>query len=80
MRETIISGTAMSLNDLPVEVAGKTGTAETFKGKTPHAWFTAFAPYVNPEIVISVLIENGSEVGGVTVAVTKEVLNWYFTK
>jgi penicillin-binding protein 2 len=80
MRETIVSGTAMSLNNLPVEVAGKTGTAETYKGRTPHAWFTAFAPYENPEIVISVLIENGSEEGGVTVAVAKEVLNWYFSK
>ena len=80
MREAVVSGTATSLNSLPVEVAGKTGTAETYKGKIPHAWFTAFAPYKNPEIVISVLIENGSEEGGVTVAVTKEVLNWYFNR
>lgn len=80
MRETIVSGTAKSLNDLPIEAAGKTGTAETYKGKIPHAWFTAFAPYKNPEIVISVLVENGSEEGGVTVAVTKEALNWYFTR
>jgi penicillin-binding protein 2 len=80
MREAIVSGTAKSLNNLPIEVAGKTGTAETYKGKTPHAWFTAFAPYINPEIVISVLIENGSEMGGVTVAVTREALNWYFSK
>lgn len=79
MRETIISGTAMSLNNLPVKVAGKTGTAET-SNKFPHAWFTAFAPYENPEIVITVLIENGAEEGGVSVAVVREVLNWYFSK
>jgi penicillin-binding protein 2 len=79
MRETIVSGSAKSLNDLSVHVAGKTGTAETYKGKEyAHAWFTAFAPYENPEIVITVLIENGAEIGGVSTAVVKEVLNWYF--
>ena len=80
MRETVVSGTAMSLNSLPVEVAGKTGTAEIFKGRTPHAWFTAFAPYQNPEIAIVVLIENGAEEGGVSVAVARDTLNWYFSK
>lgn len=78
MKETIVSGTAMSLNSLPVEAAGKTGTAETFKGRASHAWFTGFAPYENPEIVITVLIENGAEEGGMSVAVAREVLNWYF--
>ena len=77
MRETVVSGTATSLGDLPVKAAGKTGTAET-SGRSPHAWFTAFAPYENPEIVITVLIENGAEEGGISVAVVKEVLNWYF--
>lgn len=81
MRETIVSGSATSLNNLSVHVAGKTGTAETFKNKTyAHSWFTAFAPYENPEIVIVVLIENGAEIGGMSVAVAKETLNWYFTK
>jgi len=79
MRETIISGSAKSLNDLPVHVAGKTGTAETYKGKEyAHAWFTAFAPYENPEIVITVLIENGAEIGGVSARVAKEALREYF--
>jgi len=81
MRETIISGSAKSLNDLPIHVAGKTGTAETSKGKSfPHAWFTAFAPYEDPEIVITVLIENGAEISGVSVAVAREALSWYFTR
>ncbi|MCX6730090.1 MAG: penicillin-binding protein 2, partial [Candidatus Portnoybacteria bacterium] len=81
MRETIISGSAKSLNDLPVHVAGKTGTAETYNGKVyAHSWFTAFAPYENPEIVITILIENGAEIGGMSTAVAKEALNWYFAR
>lgn len=78
MREAVISGSARYLNDMIVNAAGKTGTAETGKNKSTHSWFTAFAPYENPEIVITVLIENGGEGSSTAVPVAKEVLNWYF--
>jgi len=78
MREAVISGSSQYLFDLPVEVAGKTGTAESPGGKAPHAWFTSFAPYRNPEIVLTILIENGGEGSSVAVPITKEVLKWYF--
>lgn len=41
-----------------IEVAGKTGTAQNPHGRD-HGWFTSFAPYNNPQIVVTVLIENG---------------------
>ncbi|MFH1308924.1 MAG: penicillin-binding protein 2 [Patescibacteria group bacterium] len=80
MREAVISGSARFLSDLPVQVAGKTGTAETFKGKEYHAWFTGFAPYSDPEIVITILIENGGQGSAISVPVAKQVLNWYFSQ
>jgi len=80
MREAVISGSARFLSDLPVQVAGKTGTAETFKGKEYHAWFTGFAPYSDPEIVITILIENGGQGSAVSVPIAKQVLNWYFSQ
>ncbi len=46
-------------------VAGKTGTAEFFKPdgtKSQHAWFTGFAPYDNPQVVVTVYFDIG--VGG----------------
>lgn len=53
------SGTAGSLfTGFPVQVAGKTGTAENFSGRD-HGWFVAFAPYDHPRIVIAVLTEQG---------------------
>lgn len=53
------SGTAGSLfAGFPVQVAGKTGTAENFSGRD-HGWFVAFAPYDHPRIVIAVLTEQG---------------------
>lgn len=46
-------------------VAGKTGTAEFFKKdgtKSQHAWFTGFAPYNDPQVVVTVYFDIG--VGG----------------
>jgi penicillin-binding protein 2 len=80
MREVIVSGSARSLMDLPIEVAGKTGTAESLKGKAPHSWFTVFAPYNNPEIVLTILIENGGEGSTTAVPIAKDILGWYFNK
>jgi penicillin-binding protein 2 len=80
MRQTVTSGTAQSLNNLPVAVAGKTGTAEFGAEDKTHAWFVSFAPYDNPEIAMVVLVEGGGEGSSSAVPVTKEVLNWYFTR
>ena len=38
------------------EVAGKTGTAENPAG-TAHSWFVGFAPYNNPKIAVSIVLE-----------------------
>jgi len=79
MRETVISGSAKSLQSLPIEVAAKTGTAEFgVDGKT-HAWFTAFAPYENPKIALTILIEEGGEGSTTAAPIAKNALNWWFT-
>jgi penicillin-binding protein 2 len=46
--------------DFDVPVAGKTGTAENPGGR-PHAWFAGYAPADDPQIAISVLVENSGE-------------------
>jgi penicillin-binding protein 2 len=78
MRQTVTSGSARSLSELPVTVAGKTGTAQWSSQKANHAWFTGFAPYENPEIVITILVEEGVEGSTIAVPIAKEVLEWYF--
>lgn len=78
MRQTVTIGSARSLNALSVKVAGKTGTAQWSSNKTPHAWFTCFAPYKNPEIVLTVLVEEGGEGTYVSVPIVKEILEYYF--
>lgn len=85
-------GTATGARLPDVTVAGKTGTAEFFidrnqdgwpdrdaQGHLPtHAWFTAFAPYEDPEIVLLVLIEEGGEGSTAAVPVAAEILRAYF--
>jgi len=78
MRETVTIGSARSMSILPVEVAGKTGTAQWSTKKSPHAWFIGFAPYDNPTVVIAVLVEEGIEGSAIAVPIAKDILNWYF--
>jgi len=80
MRQAVISGSAKALYDLPVKTAGKTGTAQVSKTEAPHSWFTVFAPYDQPEIVLTILIENGGEGSVAALPIAKEVLTWYFNK
>lgn len=66
MRQVLTNGASCecTFKNVPVHVAGKSGTAETNTpgGRPPHAWFTAFAPYESPEFLATVLLEEG--VGG----------------
>ena len=78
MRQTVTSGSARSLNSLPVAVAGKTGTAQFGADNKTHGWFVSFAPYDNPEIVMVILMEGGGEGSSTAVPVTHKVLDWYF--
>jgi len=79
MRQTITAGSAQSLQIIPVPVAGKTGTAQWSTKKGPHAWFIGFAPYDRPQIVITVLVEEGVEGSTIAAPIARDILNWYFT-
>lgn len=78
MRQAVTSGSATFLNSLPVEVAAKTGTAETSYINRYHNWIGSYAPYDNPEIVLVIMIENVEGIRSATVPVTREVLDYYF--
>lgn len=84
MRQVVTSGTACCLieQQVKVKVAAKTGTAETDpEGKRkPHAWFTAFAPYEDPQIVMVVLIENSGEGSQFAAPAVRETLAWHFSR
>lgn len=80
MRETVTDGTAQSLKDIPVEVAGKTGTAQFGNDQKTHGWFVSFAPFDAPRIAMIVLVEGQGGEGYNAVPVTREVYQWYFSR
>jgi len=73
-------GGSAILNDLPISVASKTGTAETSKAGHFNTWTSAFAPYDNPEIVLTVTIEDVQGLRSATLPVAHDVLQWYFMR
>ncbi len=58
MRAVVEDGTGSVANLRGLKVAAKTGSAQNPSGD-PHAWFTCFAPYEQPTVVVTVLVENG---------------------
>lgn len=80
MREAVIYGSSVILNSLPVKAAAKTGTAETQRENYYHNWVTVFAPYEDPQIVLTIMIEDVRGMQAAALPVAKEVLNWYFTQ
>ncbi|MFC1629889.1 penicillin-binding transpeptidase domain-containing protein, partial [Patescibacteria group bacterium] len=79
MRGTVTYGTATLLNSLPVEAAAKTGTAQSSKPDYFHNWITVFAPYDDPQIVLTIVIEDVKELQALPIPLAKEILNWYFS-
>lgn len=64
-----------------VKVACKTGTAEIGDAETkPHSWITVYAPAKKPEIVVTVLVENGGEGSSVAGPIARDILKDYFEK
>jgi len=92
MREAVIRelGTAKGANLPYIEVAGKTGTAEYCDdiagplglcnpGAWPaHAWFTAYTPYENPEILVVAFIYNGIEGSSNALPVAVRTIEAYY--
>ncbi|MBI3980527.1 hypothetical protein HY345_00855 [Candidatus Microgenomates bacterium] len=58
-----------------MEVGCKTGTAEFGDPKDrTHAWFTVFAPFNNPQVVLTVLVEGAGEGSNVAAPIAKNIL------
>jgi len=80
LRDCVVYGSCQSLQSVSVPMAGKTGTAQWSSTEKTHSWFTGWAPYENPELVITVLVEGGGESTDAAVPIAKRVLEWYFSQ
>jgi len=83
MRMTVAEGSAFSVfgSEFPISVAGKTGTAqfgpEVDGEQKTHAWFSSFAPYEDPKIVVTILVENGGEGYQTAAPIAKDIYSWW---
>jgi len=84
------------MHDLPIVVAGKTGTSQVTsipQGTArrlkeselayfhrSHAWFTSYAPYDDPQFVVTVLVEHGGHGGSTSAPLAAEVYTWLYKK
>jgi peptidoglycan glycosyltransferase len=63
MINNVQSGVASNAKIPGIAVAGKTGTAENGDGAPYTLWFTGFAPAEDPQVVVTVMVENGGGLG-----------------
>jgi peptidoglycan glycosyltransferase len=75
MVAAVRSGTGTNAQISGIDVAGKTGTAETGVQGTNTTWFTAFAPAEAPRVAVAVVLEKQHGFGGTIAApVAKQVM------
>lgn len=78
----VIRGTNGTLTykfkDYPIEIAGKSGTAQDVKNKPDNTWFVGYAPYEDPQISIAVVIPFGDYNNNAPAAeISKTVISAY---
>ncbi len=87
-----LRGTARRINKgIQYQVAGKTGTAQVFgiaqdeeydeetvaEKLRDHALFISYAPADDPQIVVAVIVENGSHGGSVAAPIARRIMDAY---
>ena len=78
-------GTSASIfGSFPIQIAGKTGTAEkyvtlpNYQGLQDQAWWCGYGPYVKPKLVVCAMIENGGHGGVVAAPAALQVFQKFF--
>ncbi len=77
MRLVSYDGTAGSIfGDFPIETCSKTGSSQV-NGGSANGVFVSYAPYDNPQIAVSIVIENAGS-GSSTAPIAKAIYSEYF--
>ena len=77
-----------------IEIAGKTGTAQVrsvrqseaekssgdWHPTRAHAWFVGWAPALEPEIAVAVMVEHGGHGGAVSAPIARQIIEGYYTE
>jgi len=74
-------GTAYPFFNFKPKVGCKTGTAQShMPSGIPHAWFTVFAPFDSPEIVLAIIVEEAGQGSDVAAPLALDILKFYFER
>jgi penicillin-binding protein 2 len=76
MRRVVAEGTGKRAQIKGEAIAGKTGTAQFWRGdvKDNHTWFIAFAPYDKPKYALCVLVQGAKSGGGVSAPIAQRIM------
>lgn len=61
-----------------MEISGKSGSADWKRGEPTHAWFVAYAPSNNPQLVVIVLVPKGDLGGSTCAPIARKIFKMYF--
>jgi penicillin-binding protein 2 len=91
LRGVVVEGTGKRAQSKLVEIAGKTGTAQSVGARLQksegedvpkqfrdHAWFVAYAPADHPKIAVAVIVENTGHGGTFGAPIAKALIEEYF--
>jgi penicillin-binding protein 2 len=78
MRDVVVAGTGQLMNVSYVDVAAKTGTAQTGPGnRFVNSWSIGFFPYENPKYAFAILMEKGPAKNDLSASfVMRKLLDW----
>jgi peptidoglycan glycosyltransferase len=78
MTNVVANGTGKKAKINGVQVAGKTGTAQTDPENQDNSWFVGFAPADHPKIAVAVFIQHGGRTGGdISAPIARQVIQAY---
>lgn len=80
MRRVVAEGTGSAVRTDAYAVAGKTGSAEFETGKETHAWFTGFAPVEDPQLAVTVIVEEAGSGGQVAAPIARSIFDTWFSR
>lgn len=72
-------GTGWYAASQQVEIAGKTGTAQTHVVGKTHGWFVGFCPIEQPRLAFAVVTEHGGSGGDLPAAIGRIICEWLVT-
>lgn len=69
---------AYLFSNFKIKTAGKTGSAESGGENKSHSWYTAYAPFEQPKISVTVMFERAGHGSEISAPIVKSIFNWYF--